>query len=57
MDILPANINQDQVIRKSGLPEPYRVIRPMEGYTEDYISNRLNVNVDDNNRITSIFFG
>jgi hypothetical protein len=56
-EVLPANISQDQIIRESDLPEPHLVVRSRGVYLEDYISNRLNIVLDENNNITDVRYG
>jgi len=43
--------------RTEDLPSPYRVIRPRQGVTMDYRSNRLNVQLDENNVVTKVYYG
>jgi hypothetical protein len=56
-EILPADISQDQIVRRRDLPKTHRVIKPNEMITADYRSDRLNIRLDENNRIIRTDFG
>jgi hypothetical protein len=56
-EVLPPSISQDQVVRRRDLPKLHRIIKPKSMVTMDYRPERLNVNVDADNRIVSVRFG
>jgi hypothetical protein len=46
-----------QYLREESLTPPYRVLPPGAAATRDYIVNRLNIDVDRNNRIVNLRCG
>jgi hypothetical protein len=53
----PADVPADHLVHERDIPKPYRIVRPGAFVTMDYAPDRLNVHVDDQNRITRINFG
>lgn len=46
-----------EVLDAIALPEPTRIIAPMTAVTMDYREDRLNIEYDDNRRITRVYCG
>ncbi|RUS20041.1 hypothetical protein BC937DRAFT_86502 [Endogone sp. FLAS-F59071] len=50
-------LEEDQVVRDSQLPAIHRVARINTMLTMDYRPTRLNVKIDENNKILAVSFG
>jgi len=53
----PASLSSDQIVRRSQLPTPHRVLPPGAIVTMDMNPKRLNVHVDKANIVTSVSYG
>ena len=49
--------SRGQYLREESLTPPYRVLPPGVAATQDYVPNRLNIDVDRNNRIIDLRCG
>ncbi|MFJ2741104.1 I78 family peptidase inhibitor [Streptomyces sp. NPDC087440] len=56
-DTDPVGLPADRIVHERDIPKPYRIVRPGAMLTQEYMPDRLNVHVDDANRITRITFG
>jgi Peptidase inhibitor I78 family len=45
------------ILQAAGLPPGVRVIRPGDAITEDYSDQRLNIDLDANDRVTRLWCG
>ncbi|KAI8078957.1 uncharacterized protein B0P05DRAFT_541838 [Gilbertella persicaria] len=50
-------LDSDQVVRTTELPQGHRILPPGKPQTRDFRPERLNVFVDENNKITRAYFG
>ncbi|KAI9299646.1 hypothetical protein BJ944DRAFT_274066 [Cunninghamella echinulata] len=49
-------INENEVVRSNTLKQPVRVINPGDPVTRDLIPNRMNVLLDENKKVTNVYF-
>ncbi|CAM5315978.1 hypothetical protein GCM10010329_73880 [Streptomyces spiroverticillatus] len=53
----PVGVPAERLVHERDIPEPYRIVRPGSILTQEYMPDRINVHVDDANRITRVTFG
>ncbi|CAO3621679.1 unnamed protein product [Cunninghamella echinulata] len=51
-----AEINENEVVRSNTLKQPVRIINPGAPVTRDLIPNRMNVLLDENKKVTNVYF-
>ncbi|CAG8486367.1 6392_t:CDS:2 [Ambispora gerdemannii] len=56
-DSVAKNISKDMIVYESELPSKHRIIRPGYMYTADYVQDRLQVRVNEDNVIESVQYG
>jgi predicted pyridoxine 5'-phosphate oxidase superfamily flavin-nucleotide-binding protein len=56
-EAVPAGIDPSRVVRRSDLPKHHRIVKPGTMSTTDFRPERLNVKLDEENRVTSANFG
>ncbi|GAA3489585.1 I78 family peptidase inhibitor [Streptomyces cremeus] len=56
-DTDPAGVPADRLVHERDIPRPYRIVKPGTFLTQEYRPDRLNVHVDDADRITRVTVG
>ncbi|KAI8575708.1 hypothetical protein K450DRAFT_275392 [Umbelopsis ramanniana AG] len=49
-------LGEDQIFLTRNLPQPFRVVKRDSFVTMDFRPERMNVKVDDNNKVTGVHF-
>ncbi|KAI9299647.1 hypothetical protein BJ944DRAFT_274067 [Cunninghamella echinulata] len=51
-----AELNDDQIVRRDTIPKTTRVLFPTTPCTMDYIPGRMNISIEEDKKITSVYF-
>ncbi|KAH8555631.1 hypothetical protein BGW37DRAFT_477979 [Umbelopsis sp. PMI_123] len=50
------DLSDDQTFLVKNLPQPFRVVKRDSMVTMDFRPERMNVHIDDNNKVTGVYF-
>ncbi|SAM00927.1 hypothetical protein [Absidia glauca] len=53
----PNGLSEDQIIRSSTIPQPNQILPPGAPQLRNYIPGRMNVFLDNNRKVTQVYFG
>ncbi|ORX57595.1 hypothetical protein DM01DRAFT_1406133 [Hesseltinella vesiculosa] len=56
-DTSNTHLPADSVVRRNELPSLHRVLAPNSVCTMDYRPERLNIRVDDSNKVHAVYYG